>query len=279
MISTRSRNSTRGLKFATVFRELTTSQELADLFRLRHQVYANQGYWEQESRQFDIDAYDRNSRFLGAYHLSRRGEPLLIGGARLVLSNQDPAATVIDEILRTFELEDPGLRSHDYPVESMFPIEDFDTRGDDCRPYTAEFGRTVIRPEWQKAGLGVRLVHALYGLALGCGIRQGVASVPPRLLPFYGRSGCRPATVVRAQSSGRHRGIDTDLVPVLVNLQELQGETRESYEAWQALRHGGSWTLWMTGAVDALIGSKDGIHQGLGGGLGVRAEVLLEASL
>lgn len=279
MKSTLFPKSNRVLKFATIFRELTTCQELADLFRLRHQVYASQGYWEKESRQLDIDAYDRNSRFVGAYHQSRHGEPLLVGGARLVLSSQEPGAVAVDEIVKTYNLEDPGLRSHDYPVESMFRLQDFDTTSDECRPYTVEFGRTVIRSEWQKAGLGVRLVHALYGLALALGIRQGVASVPPRLLPFYSRSGCRPATVARGQSLGRHRGIDTDLVPVVVDLHDLQGETRESYEACHALRNGGSWTIWTSAADDTLVGGKDRIHQGLSGGFGVRSEALLKAGL
>lgn len=208
----------RSVQRRLTFRELVSSEERASLFRLRHQVYAHQGYWAAQPGAEDRDDYDGRSRFVGAFDSIESKPASLVAGARMVFS-------------------EPG--DEGYPVEKLYPLEDFPLIESPPRSQIVEFGRTVVDPSLQSAGLGLKLVQALYGLALACGVRWGVASVPPGLLPFYERCSCRP---VSGQLQ-RHQGIETDLCPVVVDLWDLQGEAQLAYESRFALAGGGSWSL------------------------------------
>lgn len=216
---------------ALCFREVTTPADLTALFRLRHRVYAAQGYWAHDPRGLDIDSFDRHSRFIGAWN--EAGE--LVGGARLILPDGEPHQAYFESLGASA----PPPRSTSFHSDKLFdfgPVMQFAARQ---KQIMVEFGRTVMHPEWQRSGLGVQLVHALYGLALRYGVRFGLAAVPPRLTKFYCSLGCRP---LGQSGTARAAGIDTDLVPLTVDLQRLDGPLRISLEVARSLRRTGSWS-------------------------------------
>lgn len=212
------------------FRELHQREELHQYFLLRHQVYAAQGYWRADSRQLDIDAYDRHSRFVGCF----TKDGTLIGGARFILGEGEPNAALVDELSHG----QLPPRPHLYHSQSLFRFDPVLQYARNQGKQFVEFGRTVIHPDWQRAGLGVLLVHAIYGLAHCYGIELGLAAVPPRLTRFYCNLGCR---VLQQRGVNQASGIDTELVPLIVDLQRLHGRLRDSLRAGRALMHRGEW--------------------------------------
>lgn len=220
------------------FRELTSREELYQLFRLRHLVYSNQGYWEPESKRFDVDSYDRYSRFVGAYY-SHDGLPEeLIGGARLILAEGEPNAQSLDRLLQDSDCPAPPERRCAYTAQELMGFEQIVNFAQRAHRQLVEFGRTVIHPEWQNGKLGVRLVYAIYGLALKYGIDLGLALVPPRLVGFYSRCGCHLLS-----GKGSTHYTHTELAPVIVDLQALVGEQREALLAQHFLEKDGQWVV------------------------------------
>ncbi|MFN8611105.1 MAG: GNAT family N-acyltransferase [Vulcanimicrobiota bacterium] len=220
------------------FRELTSCEELYQLFRLRHLVYSNQGYWDAESRRIDVDSYDRHSRFVGAYYSSGHNPEVLIGGARLILAEDEPNAANLDRLLQDSGSPAPPMRRCAYTAQELMGFEQIVDFAKRAQRRLVEFGRTVIHPEWQNGKLGVRLVYAIYGLALKYGIDLGLALVPPRLVGFYSRCGCHLLT-----GKGSTHYTHTELAPVIVDLHALVGEQREALLAQHYLVKDGEWVL------------------------------------
>ena len=74
------------MRSAFYFRELTSAEQLFDYFRLRHLVYCREGYLQPQPLAVDIDPFDANCRFVGAYLLDAEGrEERLVAGARMIL--------------------------------------------------------------------------------------------------------------------------------------------------------------------------------------------------
>lgn len=213
------------------FRELSRRDELVEYFTLRHRVYSAQGYWKADSRTLDIDSYDRYSRFVGCY--TATGE--MIGGARFILPDEEPNGEAIDAIC---DGEIPP-RPSAYYSQSAFSFDGVIDYARASGKQMVEFGRTVIHPDWQKAGLGVLLVHAIYGLAHCYGVSLGLATVPPRLTRFYCSLGCR---LLHHRGVTQAAGMQTMAVPLVVDLQRLEGPLRLSLRAGRALRLRGAWT-------------------------------------
>ncbi|MBS2040987.1 GNAT family N-acetyltransferase [bacterium] len=215
------------------FRELTSCEELHQLFRLRHLVYSSQGYWDPDSRRFDVDAYDRYSRFVGAFF----GEEL-IGGSRLIMAEGQPNGPALEQLLRQSGCPAPPERRFAYTAQELMGFEQIVDFARRARRRLVEFGRTVIHPDWQNGKLGVRLVYAIYGLALKYGIDLGLALVPPRLVGFYSRCGCHLLT-----GKGSTHYTHTELAPVIVDLHALVGEQREAMLAYHYLEKEGEWVV------------------------------------
>ena len=219
------------------FRELSSPEDLYLLFRLRHLVYSNQGYWEAASRRIDVDSYDRHSRFVGAFYRRPESEEL-IGGARLILDDGEPNGETVDALLEKFQCNAPPPRRCSYTAQELMGFEQIVSFSQRARRSLVEFGRTVIHPEWQNGKLGVRLVYAIYGLALKYGIDLGLALVPPRLVSFYSRCGCHLLS-----GKGSTHYTHTELAPVVVDLNVLTGAQREAMVAHHQLQHDGQWVL------------------------------------
>ena len=220
------------------FRELSSSDELHQLFRLRHLVYSNQGYWEASSRRFDIDSYDRHSRFVGAFYSRDKDCEQLIGGARLILAEGEPNGPVLDRMLQNAECPAPPPRRFAYTAQELMGFEQIVQFAQRSQRSLVEFGRTVIHPDWQNGKLGVRLVYAIYGLALKYGIDLGLALVPPRLVSFYSRCGCHLLS-----GKGSTHYTHTELAPVVVDLHALTGNQREALLAHHQLKNDGAWVV------------------------------------
>lgn len=219
------------------FRELSSPEDLYQLFRLRHLVYSNQGYWDVASRRIDVDSYDRHSRFVGAFY-RRADSAELIGGARLILDEGEPNGEAVDQLLQEFQCSAPPPRRCSYTAQELMGFEQIVSFSQRAQRSLVEFGRTVIHPEWQNGKLGVRLVYAIYGLALKYGIDLGLALVPPRLVSFYSRCGCHLLS-----GKGSTHYTHTELAPVVVDLNVLTGAQREAMVAHHQLQHEGSWLV------------------------------------
>lgn len=220
------------------FRELSSCNDLYQLFRLRHLVYSNQGYWDADSRRFDIDSYDRHSRFVGAFYSHGSDCEELIGGARLIMAEGEPNGPNLDRMLQESNCPAPPARRFAYTAQELMGFEQIVHFAERSKRSLVEFGRTVIHPEWQNGKLGVRLVYAIYGLALKYGIDLGLALVPPRLVSFYSRCGCHLLS-----GKGSTHYTHTELAPVVVDLNALTGNQREALLAHHQLKNDGAWVV------------------------------------
>jgi len=220
------------------FRELSSSEDLYQLFRLRHLVYSNQGYWDAQSRHLDIDSYDRHSRFVGAFYRSGDRAEELIGGSRLILAEGEPNGQALDRLLQESGAKAPPERRCAFTAQELMGFEQIVAFAQRAKRKLVEFGRTVIHPEWQNGKLGVRLVYAIYGLSLRYGIDLGLALVPPRLVGFYSRCGCH-----LLDGKGSTHYTHTELAPVVVDLHALVGEQREALIAHHYLQQDGAWIV------------------------------------
>jgi GNAT superfamily N-acetyltransferase len=219
-------------------REISSSIELHRLLRLRQLVYAHQGYLDASSQSIDIDSYDRHSRFVGAYYQDGQGREEMIGGVRLILAETEPNGAALDRLLKQELHPAPAPRKCTYAAQEVTNFDEVVTSSRQSGRRLVEFGRLVIHPDRQKAGLGATLVYAIYGLALINGIDLGLALIPSRLLGFYTRSGCR-----LLEGRGVITYMHTDAVPIIADLRALKGEQREAFEAAEALRSTGCWTV------------------------------------
>lgn len=201
-----------------VLRELQTPDEVRDYFHVRYQVYTQSGYLAQREDQLDVDAYDRYCRFVGAYDV-RGEEPRMIGGCRMILPHEGPNAAVVRS------LRDLPERPSTYQVESTFGVAEL-LRLAEARGHTlVEFGRNVCLPEYRRHGVGMALVHAIYGVGMLTGVSWGVAMCPPKLQSFYEQLGC---LVLDRKGTARFPGIDTELMTMVLDLSCLLGSDRQA---------------------------------------------------
>ena len=217
------------------FRELEEASELLDYFRLRHRVYCSEGYLEPQALSIDLDPFDARSRFVGAFCQGQ-----LVAGARMILPQGRPHQQTLQR------LEAQGLIPHVptsaqvcnfQDIFALDPVFDYCAKGDRL---LVEFGRTVVLPQLRSTGLGLKLVYALYGLALHHGVKFGFAAVPPKLRGFYEKSACR---VLEGQGVSSKLGISSDLIAVVVDLGRLGGIFRAAYRAHRHFNRYGSWQV------------------------------------
>jgi len=255
-----------------LFREISSAEQLLPLLRLRHLVYSHQGYWDSQSRRVDLDAYDRHSRFVGAYFQLGNDSLALIGGARFIQADGEPFGSCVDQIVEQERLPAPATRSKSFTAQEIMDFTPAVQAAQEQQLHLVEFGRTVVHPDWQKSGLGHHLVCALYGLALNCNVGMGLALVPPRLVQFYARCGCRPMP-----GAGSTFYTHTELVPVVVDLNDLGECAASAREAARALKRQGQWgvTVPDTALSPQLMGSQ-GFQQGAGAGLRLHPQGIAE---
>jgi GNAT superfamily N-acetyltransferase len=221
-------------------REVSCPLELLRLLRLRQHVFSREGYLDASSDHIDVDSYDRHSRFIAAYYRDGHGTEEMIGGVRLILAEGEPNAAALAELLAQEHHSSPEPRKCTYAVQEAMDFDEIVRWSRESGRRLVEFGRLVIRPDWQKSKFGPRLVYAIYGLALIHGIDLGVALVPSRLLGFYTRHGCR-----LLDGHNTFTYMHTEVVPIVADLRALEGGQREAFEAAEALRSAGSWTVSM----------------------------------
>lgn len=224
------------------FREVSTCAEFDELLRLRYLVYSRHGYLDASCRSFAVDCYDRCSRFVAVYHRDDQGKETMIGGGRIVLSNGEPNAATLDEISRQARCPVPAPRKHVYSVQEFMNFDEVLSESRKTRCELVEFGRLFVHPDWQRAKLGSHLVYAAYGLALANGAGLGIGLVPPQLLGFYTRCGCR-----LIEGKGSCYALNHELVPVVVDLRATTESHREVRLAVSALQTSGCWTVQIRG--------------------------------
>jgi GNAT superfamily N-acetyltransferase len=219
-------------------REVSGPFELSQLLRLRQLVYLDEGYFDASPGGIDIDSYDRHSRFVGAYYRDADGIERLIGGARMILAEGEPNGPALDELLKQEVHPAPMPRRCTYAVQEQMNFDDVVSESTESGHRLVEFGRLVVRPDLQRSNFGIRLVHAIYGLALSRGIDMGVALIPSRLLKFYLRCGC---SLLEGRGSVHYMRHET--VPIAVDLHALGDSQRESFAAAEAMRASGCWSV------------------------------------
>lgn len=217
------------------FRELVEDRELLDYFRLRHLVYCKEGYLEPQALAVDLDAFDCRSRFVGAF---ARGK--LVAGGRMILPGEGPHRAALERLAAQGHLPEIAASPRTYHSQEIFDLKSV---FDYCREESkilVEFGRSVVVPELRSTGLGLKLIHALYGLALHQGVELGFAAVPPKLRGFYQKSGCR---ILDSKGVGSYDGITTALIPLVIDLNRLGGVFRTAYRARRHLARYGCWQV------------------------------------
>lgn len=201
-----------------VLRELKTLEEIRAYFHVRYQVYTESGYLAPREDRLDVDPYDPYCRFVGAYD-TREGEPRMIGGCRMILPGEGPSAALVRSLRELPE------RPSTFQVENSFGVAEL-LRLAETRGHTlVEFGRNVCLPEYRRLGVGMALVHAIYGVGMLTGVSWGVAMCPPNLQSFYEQLGC---LVLERKGTARFPGIDTELMTMVLDLRCLLGSDRQA---------------------------------------------------
>jgi len=217
------------------FRELEEDQELLDYFRLRHLVYCKEGYLEAKALAVDLDAFDSRSRFVGAFSQGK-----LVAGGRMILPNEGPHRAALERLTAQGLLPQLSASPRTYHSQEIFDLKPVFNYCRDGSKVLVEFGRAVVDPELRSTGLGLKLIHALHGLALHRGVELGFAAVPPKLRGFYQKSGCR---ILDNKGVGSYAGITTDLIPLVIDLNQLGGVFRVAYRARRHLARYGYWQV------------------------------------
>lgn len=217
------------------FRELEEDCELLDYFRLRHLVYCQEGYLEPQPLEVDMDAFDCRSRFVGAFAQGK-----LVAGGRMILPGEGPHQAALERLAAQGQLPQLAASPRTYHSQEIFDLRSVFNYCRDGSKVLVEFGRSVVLPELRNTGLGLKLIHALYGLALHRGVELGFAAVPPKLRGFYQKSGCR---ILDNKGVGNYDGITTDLIPLVIDLNQLGGVFRTAYRARRHLARYGRWQV------------------------------------
>ncbi|MBN9414630.1 hypothetical protein ABS71_13290 [bacterium SCN 62-11] len=217
------------------FRELESDRELLDYFRLRHLVYCKEGYLEPRAPAIDLDAFDCRSRFVGAFSQGK-----LVAGGRMILPGEGPHRAALERLTAQGQLPQLPASPRSYHSQEIFDLKSVFNYCRDGSKVLVEFGRVVVDPELRSSGLGLKLIHALHGLALHRGVELGFAAVPPKLRGFYEKSGCR---ILDNKGVGSYEGITTDLIPLVIDLHQLGGVFRVAYRARRHLARYGFWQV------------------------------------
>lgn len=221
------------------YRELNSLAEFQEFLKLRYRVYTSIDWIEENADQLDIDCYDIHSRFVGAFYRVG-GREVMVAGARMILPHEHvPGATQLAEIresARADSIRNLGRRKSLYYTQHAPGLESVVQFSQKENLLLVEFGRTVCLPEYQGLGLGMGLVHVLHGMALNWGVDLAIAASPPHLQSFYERFGCK---VLVDGARGRCANLNTDVVPLVVDLRKLSGPFRQAYKAADQLRRFG----------------------------------------
>ena len=230
------------MRSAFYFRELTSAEQLFDYFRLRHLVYCREGYLQPQPLAVDIDPFDANCRFVGAYLLDAEGrEERLVAGARMILPDgHQPHEETMTAMREAGRLPEIAPRPRVYNFQDIFDLKSVLNYCQVGQRQLVEFGRTVVEPELRSTGLGLKLVHALHGLALEHGIELGFAAVPPKLRGFYEKSGGR---ILENKGTSRHSNVQSDAIALVIDLERLSGNLKVAYRAQKHLHRYGTWRV------------------------------------
>lgn len=178
------------------FREISSRDELRELFSVRYLAYLQSGHFtiRHNIDELDVDPYDRYSRFLGAYILEE-GQERMVGGIRMVQAKaRSPLHDDIQAILgsaRDSHLRSLPDRQTLFPCERGFDLTDLWQRVHRERLEVVEFSRTVCLPEFRGMNIGAGLVNGIFAMALASGVALGVGAAPPALRDFYISLGCK----------------------------------------------------------------------------------------
>lgn len=174
-------------------RALTTAAELADSYRLRHEVYGTLGYLRCSNKfGLEIDGYDLSSIPFGAFHAST-GE--MVGTLRLItgepvfeyewlitlLLTELSDAEIAEQALARSHCKLPSIVSDDIDRE----IAAFNSGGHPVH----ELSRFIVHPAHRSANLSLGLVMAAMAYAMQSGPAIFIASCLPRHVPLYAKYG------------------------------------------------------------------------------------------
>ncbi len=222
-----------------VLRELLSPEEIREYFHVRYLVYTHNGFLAERADQLDVDCYDPYSRFVGAYD-TRSSPPRMIGGCRMILPDSGPHEAVV----RSLRADLPE-RPSTYYVENTFALAEIRHLAAERGHRLVEFGRNVCLPEYRRHGVGMALVHAIYGVGLLEGVRWAVAVCPPHLQTFYEQLGC---LVLERKGTARFPGLNTELMTMVLDLTHLIGSDGQARQC--------AAQLWARGYVETC-GQRD----------------------
>lgn len=236
-----------------VFREATTPDELAEIFRFRYQVLRNSrisGLCQNSHLEIDFDEFEPQSHHFGVYHVDGANE-ILVGCERGVFNHETPIAQAAriagyNSGLNWQAFEDypstslPGLQClPDADIIEQF-CDDVWTRGGEV----CESTRFGIVEEYRSPELSRLIVEATIATyLLAKGIDLGIAIVSTHHKPFYYRYGFRqiPGTsdayVPQADSEGACLALSKEQIPSvrLPRLESLADQyLRNGYIRFQA---------------------------------------------
>jgi hypothetical protein len=174
-------------------RALTTAAELADSYRLRHEVYGALGYLQSSNRfGLEMDGCDLSSIPFGAFHAAT-GE--MVGTLRMITTEPVFEYEWLITLLLT-ELSDPEIAEQVLaPRQRRLPSIVSD---DIAREITAfnsggyavhEMSRFIIHPDHRSANLSLGLAMAAMAYAMQSGPSVFIASCLPRHVPLYAKYG------------------------------------------------------------------------------------------
>lgn len=207
--------------------ELISFEDIKEYLTIRAHVYKDAGYLDATAPDLDIDPYDRNCRYVGAFVEGEDG-PIMVGGARLILPpGEEPNLAVLEQLARPLGGL-PASATYHYCTQSGFDLSALLDYADRHQLRLAEFGRTVCLPEYRSRYVGLGLVQAVHGLAYSYGIDLGLSSAPPKLEGFYAQFGW---FAVCRQGAQRVAGLDTDAVVMLTDFRAPKSHSLLAYRA------------------------------------------------
>lgn len=185
-----------------VFRQAANAQELAELLRLRYQVYRDchlSRFVKASEQGIDIDAWDLHSRHFGLFRIDGESETV-VGYMRVVEEGRTPAAVMVEEVASGYSqvlsrITRPLIEP--FPLIKYFPdrkrVADYYRCLRKAGERLVEPGRLSLLGAARNRRLGKHMIEsaiAVYFFTYG--IENAMWGCIWDHSPMYRRYGCKP---------------------------------------------------------------------------------------
>ena len=215
------------LKNKVEIRELKSSDDFIQYFRLRYKVWNAMGYLSRqcdcENSEFELNYSDRTAYPIGAFN--QKGE--LMGCARLVfpIGHDSHHLPLISQIVAakndaklTANFQYPRMMLHPFDLlESLVGFRTYFAGLVRKHITYAEVSRVIVAPEFRKNGLGEVLVDSLVTLAQRYGVDLLFLACNDNLHSFYERCGF---SVLPGLSCEHFAGVNAPAVAMAMNIEK-----------------------------------------------------------